>query len=195
MFSRFRYALFLSILGLAGSVYAQDTLSVRGSLIDGSSAAVHGATIQITRSDAGLVRTTQSGPDGEFSFAGLAAGDFTLVVPAQSGFAAKTMPLHLNASTAGLKLILTPEVVNQEINVGDDHALDIDPSSNRDTVAVTGDELRKLPVFDQDFVAALTPFPRCIVGLFRRRDPHRGWHRNEERQRIRLLHSRSSHQQ
>ena len=36
--------------------------------------------------------------------------------------------------------------------------LSTDSSSNQDTVAVGSDQLRNLPVFDQDFVAALTPF-------------------------------------
>jgi outer membrane receptor protein involved in Fe transport len=59
---------------------------------------------------------------------------------------------------------LTPESVHQEISVGAEQSLLTDSSANRDTITTTGDDLRKLPVFDQDYIAALTPFLDASAG-------------------------------
>jgi hypothetical protein len=61
-------------------------------------------------------------------------------------------------------VILNPQSVSQEINVAPDQTLSTNSSANRDTVAVTGDDLRKLPVFDQDYIATLTPFLDASAG-------------------------------
>jgi hypothetical protein len=42
--------------------------------------------------------------------------------------------------------------------------LSTDSSANRDTATTTGAELRKLPVFDHDYIAALTPFLDASAG-------------------------------
>jgi hypothetical protein len=139
-------------------VFAQGTLSVRGVLLDPSGAAIAGAHLHLETPVGTVVSETISGTKGDFSLTGLPAGVLTLVVPGYSGFAPKTLQLTLTSNITGLKLSLAASSVNQEITVDAEQRLSTDASANRDTVAVSGGEMSKLPVFDQDYVAALIPF-------------------------------------
>jgi hypothetical protein len=105
-----------------------------------------------------VMAETTTDDKGAFSFSNLPAGDFVLVVPPSSSFAGSSVPVHLVSPLIGLKISLKLESVSQEVNVGTDQSVSLDSSANRDTIAVTNAELRKLPVFDQDYIAALTPF-------------------------------------
>ncbi|PMY50222.1 hypothetical protein C1Y31_32595, partial [Pseudomonas sp. FW305-25] len=81
-------------------------------------------------------------------FRSLPGGDLSLAIPAYAGFAAKTTVLHLTGNVASLRVALALEAVQQEMTGGAEQALSTDASENRDTIATTGDQLRKLPVFD-----------------------------------------------
>lgn len=159
MLSKFSRISICFALGLACSAYAQSSsLSVRGSVVDTTGAGVTGATIRLESSAGDAVAQTKADQDGNFALLRLSAGDFTLVIPAYSGFAARMMSLHLTVPVTSLHIALSLESVNQEMTVGGEQALSTDSSANRDTVSVTGESLRKLPIFDQDPIAALTPF-------------------------------------
>jgi hypothetical protein len=145
-------------LALACSANAQTNLSVRGSVIDTTGAAVPGVTIRLDSSTGKPIAETKTDQDGAFALLRLAAGDFSLVVPAYSGFASRTMPIHLTIPVIGLHITLSLESVTQEVTVGGEQALSTDSTANRDTISVSGESLRKLPVFDQDPIATLTPF-------------------------------------
>src|SRR6266702_642942 len=136
---------------------AQNTLSVRGYVVEATGSAIPGIPMRLSRAGT-LVHEIESDAAGNFVFTGLHAGDFLLDVPAFSGFAPRTLPLHLTASVTGFKVSLALAAVSQEVTVGADQTLAIDSSSNLDTVSVTADSLRVLPVFDQDYISALTPF-------------------------------------
>src|SRR6266702_2588961 len=136
---------------------AQNTLSVRGYVVEATGSAIPGIPMRLSRAGT-LVHEIESDAAGNFVFTGLHAGDFLLDVPAFSGFAPRTLPLHLTSSVTGFKVSLALAAVSQEVTVGADQTLAIDSSSNLDTVSVTADSLRVLPVFDQDYISALTPF-------------------------------------
>jgi hypothetical protein len=153
-----RRLLALLIASVASSGYAQNLPSVRGSVVDPTGATVPGATVRLEASDGKLVAQTTVDSAGNFTLANLPAGAFSLAVPAFSGFASHTQTLRLTTGVTTVKITLDPESINQQITVGAEQSLSTDPSANRDTVSVTGNELRKLPVFDQDYIATLTPF-------------------------------------
>jgi hypothetical protein len=138
--------------------FSQATLSVRGSLIDPTGAAIAGATVRVDDSSSAVIAHSRTDARGDFALFNLPAGNFSLVVPAYDGFSARTLPLYLTAAVTGIKLTLSTESVSQEITVGPDQSLSTDPSANRDAITMTADDIRKLPVFDQDIVATLTPF-------------------------------------
>jgi hypothetical protein len=143
---------------------AQTGLSVRGSVLDSTGAGIPGATVRLETVSGEVLNQSQTDPKGEFILTNLPSGNFSLVVPTYAGFASRTLTVRLATSLTGIKVTLTAQSVNQEINVAPDESLSTDSSANRDTVTVSGDQLRKLPVFDQDYVAALTPFLDASAG-------------------------------
>jgi hypothetical protein len=74
------------------------------------------------------------------------------------------MQVHVTGNVAGIRVTLSAEQVQQEMTVGADQSLSTDAAENRDTITTSGDQLRKLPVFDQDYIAALTPFLDAASG-------------------------------
>ncbi len=155
---KLRGLLLILIAGAGGRGLAQSVFSVRGAVLDPTGAGILGATVRLETSSGALLGQSSTDPNGNFVFRNVPGGDDSLVVPAYSGFASRTVPLRLTGNVTGLKVTLATQSVSQEVTVGAEQSLSTDASENRDTVAVTGDQLRKLPVFDQDYIAALTPF-------------------------------------
>lgn len=117
---RFRFAQLLPLLVLGHTLmaHAQRNLTVSGFVLDPTGAAIPGATLRMQQSPGSASRQTQSGPKGEFSFTGLLARDYSLVIPAYSGFAPRTLPVHLQANISGLKVTVVLPSVSQAITVG-----------------------------------------------------------------------------
>src|SRR5579871_120840 len=160
-----RHLLALLLLSFSCSLFAQNVLSVRGSILDTTGAAIAGASIRLETVTGDLIAQGQSDALGNFTLNNVRAGHFTLTVPPFSGFAAYSTPLRLTSSITNVKIALTAQAIHQEVSVGgDDPSLSTDASANKDVVAVAGDELRKIPVFDQDIVATLTPFLDASAG-------------------------------
>jgi hypothetical protein len=160
-----RHLLVVLLFALACSSLAQTLLSIRGSILDPTGAAIPGATVRLETMAGALVAQSKSDDQGNFTFTNLIPGDYSLSIPTYSGFAAHAAPLRLNTNNANEKITLFTESVNQEVNVGDsDQSLAIDSSANKDTLSANSDELRKLPIFDQDIVATLTPFLDSSAG-------------------------------
>ncbi|NYF53431.1 TonB-dependent receptor [Tunturiibacter gelidoferens] len=160
-----RHLLALLLLALSCSSFAQTVLSVRGSILDPTGAAIPGATVRLETTAGVLASQSESDAKGNFTLNNLSPGNYSLIVPTYSGFAAYTAPLHLTTSIANVKITLFTQSINQEVNVDDtNQSLSTDSSANKDTVSVSGDDLRKIPVFDQDIVATLTPFLDSSAG-------------------------------
>ena len=154
----FRCIVIFAVFGVGRLCFAQAAFSLHGSVVDPTGAAVPGATIRVETADGKVVGESVADPKGQFALTGLARGNFKLTVPAYYGFAAQTLPLRIAGDVSALKVTLTAQAISQQIDVSAADTLSTDASSNRDTVTTTGDQLRKLPVFDQDYIAALTPF-------------------------------------
>ncbi len=149
---------FFCLYGLANSAPAQRVLAIRGSVVDPTSAAVPGATVRVETSTGEAVSQAITDAKGNFALLNIPPGAVSVVVPAYLGFAPKVVPLHLTADVASLKVTLASEVVKQSVTVGSDQSLSTDSAANRDTVSISGNDLRKLPAFDLDYVSALSSF-------------------------------------
>jgi hypothetical protein len=103
----------LLILSSAQFLLAQRTLSLRGSVLDSTGAAIAGATVEIDDAKGVKLTEVQTDDKGAFNFLNLAGGDFRLVVPAYASFAASTTPIHLAAPINGLKVVLAVASVTQ----------------------------------------------------------------------------------
>lgn len=158
MLSRLRSALSILLLCSSLAVYAQARLSVRGSVVDSTGSVVPGVALTLQTPEGTGIAQTQSDAGGRFVFPALAAGDYVLQIPAFSGFAGRTLPIHVGANVNGLKVSLALAAITQQVTVNAGDQLSTDSSDNKDTVAVSGNDLRKLPALDLDYVAALSSF-------------------------------------
>ncbi len=149
---------------LSGPLTAQNLFTARGVVVDNTGAVVPSLAIRAETTTGLVITESHSTENGIFSLDGLPAGDLSLVVPAHGGFGDSALPLHITSSVSGLRIVLKPDTVSQQVTVSAEPSLSTDASANRDTVSVSGDDLRKLPVFDQDVVAALTPFLDASAG-------------------------------
>ena len=66
----------VSLFFVATSIFAQVTAALSGTVTDPSGAAVSGATVTLTSSETGAVRTESSGPAGLYRFSALPAGAY-----------------------------------------------------------------------------------------------------------------------
>jgi hypothetical protein len=80
-------------------VFAADIGDVHGVVHDAQHRPVAAASVQLKAATSAWSRSTQSGPNGEFSFAGVPLGDYVLNV-SQSGFVTTTRPLTVVAGAA-----------------------------------------------------------------------------------------------
>lgn len=152
------------MLVVAACSQAQMAYSVRGSVLDPSGAGIAGASVRVETAGGALVRQAATNGQGDFALVNVPAGSYSLVVPAVSGFASRTQTLRVNGNVVGIRLSLRMETLHQEVTVGTNQPLSTDPSANRDTISTSGDQLRKLPVFDQDYVGALSRFLDAASG-------------------------------
>jgi Carboxypeptidase regulatory-like domain/TonB dependent receptor len=158
MFVGFRVFFIALVLTIAGYACAQNLFFARGTVVDTTGAVVPGLSVAIHKRNGTPIAETKSDAMGNFTFTSLPAGDVVLSVPAAAGFAERTLPLHLTANVTGLRVSLTLASISQEITVGKSRRISTDSSSNRDTVSVSGDDLRKLPSFDMDYISTLSSF-------------------------------------
>ena len=106
---RSRFFLILGLFAVIHFAPAQtpDSAIVRGRILDASNAAVAGVDLRIENSLTGAERQRSSDASGNFSFAGLPAGSYTLTAH-KNGFADLTRSLTLaGGTTADLKLELS----------------------------------------------------------------------------------------
>jgi len=119
---RFRSALALGLVSLflCAAVGAQviSTAQIRGTVQDASGAAVVGATITLTQTATGAVRTTTSAADGTYSLSDLAVGSYRMEVT-QAGFSKYVQTgivLQVGASPT-INVTLRVGTVTQEVEV------------------------------------------------------------------------------
>jgi hypothetical protein len=141
------------------NLFAQANLA--GAVVDPDGSAVPSVEV--------LLRTLQGAPipggsttadsQGHFHFPHVASGDYELEIPSKYGFDRYQAPVHVGTNMRELRVQLTAPVVTQDVTVAPEtNEATLDPSSNRDQVSTNAQLLEKVPVFDQDYIATLTPF-------------------------------------
>jgi hypothetical protein len=135
---------------------ADHTLS--GTLLDASGAAVANAPVQLQLPAGTILGQTVTGPRGGFTFPHVTAPDVLITVPPYNGFAQRSQPIHSTRDLTGVRISLTLSSVDQSVTVQTEPTISTDSSANRDAVALSGEDLRKLPAFDQDYIAAVSSF-------------------------------------
>lgn len=159
----FRYLILRVVMSLAfvaglTSAVAQSRFSIRGTVTDTTGAAVSGASIELQSTTGAPIAQTLSTEMGVFDLSGVSGGSYILSIPEANGFAAQRLPLHISASISSLKIKLSLENFTQTVEVGNAQPLSTEAADNKNAVTLSGNDLQKLPVFDQDYIATLTPF-------------------------------------
>jgi hypothetical protein len=138
---------------LLAPVYAQKiTGTISGTVTDPSGAVVSDATVTITNSDTGLLRTTTSSSTGEYSAPDLPPGIYRVVVKAANfkEFAVSKVELHTSSDAvvnAQLQLGNTAEVVTVEAN-----PIQVQTTNASLGEVVEGSQVRNLPLNSRNFV-------------------------------------------
>src|SRR5579859_7839790 len=139
-----------------------------GTVVDASGARVAGATVKASAKGLNLVRTIQTGSQGEFRLESLPPGRYEIKVDAP-GFAAQTGSVDVAvASTATLKLKLQVAPVKETVNVeGASDSLTAQPIETTSSVIKTTigvRDLEEIPLAQRSFanIAYLAPMTEPV---------------------------------
>ncbi|WP_047488784.1 carboxypeptidase regulatory-like domain-containing protein [Terriglobus sp. TAA 43] len=131
--------------------------NVTGHVSDPSGASVAGAKIVVT--SGGKQQAGISDASGNFQVQHVASGSYRVHVDAINGFTAYDRTFTVGRIPVHLLITLRIDSVAQEIVVAPEpDAVSLDNGNNRDQISADAALLQSVPVFDQNFVAALTPF-------------------------------------
>jgi hypothetical protein len=134
--------------------------AVSGNVADTTGALIPGAQVELTDAQGQVVKATTTDSSGNFSLAAVPPGDYSMAV-SLSGFQTATQAIHVGARglSAPLQIKLSVAQSVTEVKVTADSSVDITSSdANGDTSVMTASDLKALPVFDNDYVTAMSGF-------------------------------------
>jgi carboxypeptidase family protein len=143
-----RFAMWCACLAIVAlfttSVAAQDNASLTGTVTDPSGAAVVNASITITNVATGQVRNTVSNSSGDFLFANVGAGQYTMTAsaPGFQKFSRAGILIHVAQTleeNVAFKVGNTQETVNVEAD-----ALQVQSETNEVSSLITGQQVTQL---------------------------------------------------
>jgi hypothetical protein len=150
----------LLLVTFCGTVWAQDTASITGTVSDPSGAAVSGAQVVISNAEHGITRTANTNSSGDYLFASLPIGAYNLIVTAQGfkKFEAKAIVLRV-ADKARVNVTLPVGTVATEIVVEGSEVAQVQTQSSELGNTVSGKEVTQLELNGRDFtqLVALSP--------------------------------------
>ena len=132
---------------------------ITGIVFDPSHASVPRAKVAFRRAGASEQQTTTADAGGAFRFEAVAPGRYEIQVE-HEGFKPATVRLTIGSRPPGpLEITLSIAELRQEVTVGGQAAqVSTDTSENLDVVTLNRESLDSLPIFDQDYVGAMSRF-------------------------------------
>src|SRR5579863_5039583 len=151
---RYVPAVCLALL-IPAALWAQNTGTLRGQVVDPSGAAIPNASVTLTGPN-NTVKVAQTDNSGNYSVTGLASGQYMVRVMAP-GFTLFEKPgVDLAAGRAStLDVPLSVQVEKQEVTVADTQQIAIDPDKNVGALVLKGEDLDILPDDPDDLQADL----------------------------------------
>jgi hypothetical protein len=152
----------LLLLGLT-STRAQNGrggIAITGTVLDPRRAPVTEATVTLQQGPNGVQKAVKTDAAGRFRFEGVGDGSYSVKVELD-GFATSVTALQVSGKTpAALTIKMSlPTVLTKVTVVGEEEAqVSTGISENLDTASVDQNLLEKVPIFDQDYVAAMSAF-------------------------------------
>src|ERR1700730_5374791 len=150
------------IFWLASWMLAQsptDRFVISGTVTDPSGAGAPDVKVTLQKTGDSAIRTTVTGVSGAFRFTAVTSGDFE-VLAEREGFASEKILVSVsNRSPAPLRISLKLADVRQQVTVSDSaNQVSANAPDNLDTVTLDRQMLDNLPIFDQNYVAAMSQF-------------------------------------
>ena len=132
---------------------------ITGSVADSTGAIIPGAAVQLSDASGAVIATATTDGSGNFRIQPPRQGDYTLTI-SLSGFQTATQTVHVGAAAlAPLQVKLAIAQAVTEVKVNADTNVDLTSSdANGDTSVMTAADLKALPVFDNDYVTAMSGF-------------------------------------
>lgn len=137
---------------------SQAKANLHGVVLDPSGSPVAHVRLALVAPHGAAIAHSVTSARGEFNFPSVSEGSYELTLPATAGFAAVDKPLLVRGAVPDIRVILQPAEVTETIDVASGQPLSASAAANQDTVSLTADSLRALPVFDQDIVSTIAPF-------------------------------------
>jgi hypothetical protein len=144
--------------------------TVQGVVADPTGAIVPNAEVDLVDANGSIAGTTKSDGVGNFQMAAPHPGSFTLVI-SEPGFETVHLPVtvkpnvvtlaapavHVMAAPLHITLPIAAVATNVRVNGDTDEDL-TDPEENHDSSVLTSSDLKALPIFDNDYVTAMSSF-------------------------------------
>ena len=142
--------------------------TVQGVVADATGAIVPNAEVDLVDTDGSIAGSTKSDGVGNFQMAAPHPGSFTLVI-SEPGFETVHFPVTVqpivkmapaaHVFAAPLHITLPIAAVATSVRVNGDNDDDLTASEdNRDSSVMTSSDLKALPIFDNDYVTAMSAF-------------------------------------
>jgi outer membrane receptor protein involved in Fe transport len=133
--------------------------SISGVVQDQTGAAIVGARIELGAPNTLGAQSTTTDQSGRFEFKRIAAGKYQLRVSYQ-GFESTTLDVTVGSQApAPLQVVMAIASLRQETTISSESAkISTEASDNKDTVVLSEQSLSNLPVFDQDYIGAISRF-------------------------------------
>ena len=146
---------FLSLLCAVGT-RAQETADIVGTVTDATGGVIPGASVTLTNKSTNISQTTQSGGDGNYGFALLQVGEYTVKVEAKGfqTFVASTVPLSAgDRARVDAKLEVGEQSTTVEVQAAA-AALQTDTSNN--STLVPSQSVEDLPLNGRNIITLVT---------------------------------------
>jgi hypothetical protein len=145
--------------------------ALQGVVADATGAIVPGAEVDLLNTDGSVARSIHSGGDGNFQVVAPHAGSYTLVV-SEPGFETVKTPVVIAAPAvsvasataaktlaAPLHIVLPIASVATNVRVSAETSEDLTATDeNHDSSVLSAQELKALPIFDNDYASAMGAF-------------------------------------
>jgi len=145
-------------------------LPVQGVVADPTGAIVPGAEVDLVDSNGSVAGSVHSGGDGSFQLKVPHSGNYTLVV-SEPGFETVHNPVVVaapaataatpaaHALAAPLHIVLPIAALSTNVHVSADASEDLTaPDDNHDSSVMTSEDLKTMPIFDNDYATAMSAF-------------------------------------
>ncbi|MFN7921972.1 MAG: carboxypeptidase regulatory-like domain-containing protein [Bryobacteraceae bacterium] len=151
-------------LGFLATAAQAQQASLRGTVSDPGGAVVPGAQVAL-KGPRGVTRSAEAGPDGTYSFAKLAPGEYTLAASAPQLAMAAPVKVSLGTATKTVDLVLSVVAEKQQVTVEDKTAgVSTEAAANASATVIKGADLDALSDNADDLAADLAALAGPAAG-------------------------------